>query len=156
MIDGHDVRSSLSRQKPRLSRFSCEQATPPRWRIDRLDVAKRNGWLRIFLRERGDFRGGNGGFGDISQSEARVQGERTHEDGTILVFVLSRFGSRGEARHWPLALGWVGEDYLHTKPLHWVSEPWCGVPLVDFLACVCPATREATRCHFVARVCTCE
>ena len=84
-----------------------------------------------------------------------VQGERTHEDdGMIFVFVLRQLGSRGEARHWPLALGWVGEDYRPTKPLHWVSEPWCGVPLVDCLVCVCPATREATRCHF-ARVCTC-
>ena len=71
----------------------------------------------------------------------------------ILVFVLRKFGSCGEARRWPLALGWAGEDDRHTKPLHWVSEPWCGVPLVDCLACVCPTTREATRRHFVAHVC---
>ena len=72
----------------------------------------------------------------------------------ILVFVLRRFGSRGEARRWPLALGWISEDDRRTKPLHWVCEPWCGMPLADCLACVCPATREATRCYFV-RVSTC-
>ena len=35
----------------------------------------------------------------------------THEeDSTILVFVLRRIGSRGEARRWPLVLGWVMGD----------------------------------------------
>jgi len=29
------------------------------------------------------------------------------EHGTILVFVLRRFGSRGEARRWPSTLGWL-------------------------------------------------
>ena len=41
-----------------------------------------------------------------------------------LTFVFRQFCSHGEARHWPLALGWVSEDDRHTKPLHWVSEPW--------------------------------
>ena len=90
-------------------------------------------------RTRGEFGGGNGGFGKIRQSEVGVQGECTHEEeDTILMFMLRRFGLHGEARRWPLALGWVGEDDQRTKPLHWVSEPWCGVPLVDYLACVCP------------------
>ena len=64
----------------------------------------------------------------------------------ILKLVLRRFGSRGEARRWPFALGWVSEDDQCTKLLHWGSEPWCGVPLVDFLACVCPAMKEAPFC----------
>ena len=72
----------------------------------------------------------------------------------ILVFVLRRFGSRGEARRWPLALGWISEDDRRTKPLHWVCEPWCGIPLADCLACVCPATREAAWRH-VSHVCMC-
>ena len=74
------------------------------------------------------------------------------EDGTILAFVLRRLGSRGEARRWPLAFGWVGEDDRCTKQLHWVSEPWCGVPLADCLECVCLTTREAMRRHFVVRI----
>ena len=40
---------------------------------------------------------------------------RDEEDGTILVFMLKRFGPRGEARRWPLALGLVSEDNRHTK-----------------------------------------
>ena len=39
------------------------------------------------------------------------------DDNTAILFVLMRFGSRGEARRWPLALGWVSENDRRTKPV---------------------------------------
>ena len=53
------------------------------------------------------------------------------DNDTTLVFVLRQFSSRGEAKHWPLALGWVSEDDRRTKQLHvgaLVSSAARGVP----------------------------
>ena len=51
---------------------------------------------------------------NLERQELRVSA-RDEEDGMILAFMLRRLGPRGEARRWPLALGWASEDDCHTK-----------------------------------------